>query len=261
MILWENTELRGSRFPHRTPGIFHIMLPSEQVVALGDDSQGGEGSCWFHFCIQSGDTHRTLTVVYMVCLERKEGPSQPLPYLAGWGKVMSHLCFACTWSADLLNIWGTLVRHLISDPETAELSVSVWCWGIAICPGLQAGILMVCDCFRPSSPAAIRHLAKIPALVQLKLLKLSTLSEKMIPSLSSGHLHMLYLLLGWCFFVLSLSLNIFSQRSLHWLDRRTKHPNQKFLWFLSKNKKHIFHFHQHIHCFVLLSSAFFQATS
>lgn len=29
-----------------------------------------------------------------------------------------HLCFACTWSADLWPPLGTLVRHLHSDPET-----------------------------------------------------------------------------------------------------------------------------------------------
>lgn len=171
----------------------------------------GEGSCWFHFCIQSGDTHRALTVVYMVCLERKEGPSQPLPYLAGWGKVMS---------TSLLCLY--LICRFVASSRNSYEAFDFWprnSWALSQCLVLGHHNLPWSSGWYPngvwlfrSSPAAIRHLAKIPALAQLELLKLSTFSEKMIPSLSSGRLHMLYLLFGWCFFVLSLSLNIFFSR-------------------------------------------------
>lgn len=78
------------------------------------------------------------------------------------------LCFTCTWSADLWPPLGTLVRHLNSDPETWPRNN--WALGQHLVLGHRNlpwssgwypnGVWLFC-----SSPADIRHLAKIPALV------------------------------------------------------------------------------------------------
>lgn len=158
--------------------------------------------------------------------ERKEGPPNLSPIWQAEVRWCLHLCFACTWSADLWPPSRNSCEAFDFWPRNS--------WALSQCLVLGArnspwssvaGILMVCDCSQ--QPCCYQALGQDPvALVQLKLLKLSTLSEKMIPSLTLGICTCLPF--TWMMFLRSQSqLKHLSPESLHWLDRRTKHPNCK----------------------------------
>ena len=197
-------------------------------------------------------------MVYMVCMERKEGPSHPLPSLARWGKVTStsllYLCVICrpvASSQELL--WGImkfLPRNMIYQQQLSS-QLSVWCWCTTTCPGLQAGILMVRDCF----VAALLISGTWPGC-------------QLLPNLSySSSAHFLR---GWyppsdlglctCYtFCLDNASSFFrSQFKHHFLQKAFTDLTgeqsipaiglaKKFLRFLSKNKRHIFHFHEELY--------------
>lgn len=161
LILWESKGLK--KYTERLPNKFLLRwFPGRRKKAVGSISVS-----------KVGIPKRTWTVVYMVCLERREGPPTFFPhFLAGWGKVTStpllYLYMIRTpvaYSQGLL--WGImkfLPRNMTCQRQLSS-QVSVWCLMLAHhnlpwFPGWHPNRTWLFL----SSLAVIRHLVRIPAL-------------------------------------------------------------------------------------------------